>query len=1062
MNLKKLNRKKSPIFTDKLLMMCVVILLMFVVITYQFYKIQIIEHDEYDQELQATVQKTVDIPAIRGLIYDRYGKPLAVNKAVYVLKVDPQVTLAKGQLDQILLNTANLLRANGDQYIDNMPISDKAPFVFTEDEDSVRRFITNYVPYNDNDHKQELYRLSATELINYLKGEDVFNISPNYSDEEVRKIIAMRLEIRQSTYARYKQVTIAEDISMETLATIEEHQDEFASVVAEVESQRFYPYGKAFGNILGYTRTITESQYESLKEQGYEQDDIVGQVGIESTQEAELRGEKGSKQILVDTVGSTVYTVSTEEATAGNDIYLSMDAEMQVEIYNALERCLSEAIVERLKGTNSKAVPLTGHEVLVSMAKNNQIDIKAMSGADVGTMQAQLYEKILTSYQAELTRLEEEEKHLTDEEKTDLTIKQHFADMLDSKPSVITDRELVLTMCEQKTLKVSEDQLAAIKAGNYSVDGLLINLLENGQLKPDQMDVTPSSGSAVVVDPNTGQTLALVSYPSYDNNEFIQNFNSYYRKLHDGVDMRNIEINRALKTAKAPGSTFKMISAIAGLEEGVVTKDTLINDTGIYTNAGTPGPHCWVYDNTGHGHGAINVKTAIEVSCNYFFYDVAYRLGLKYGNPYGGISKLTEYVEMMGLGDKTGIELEEVSPNISSPTNLVNNQALRALNRVRQLKDENKQNLYEELVTYFDKGFYSLGDSHATKLEDKIDYLSAPYIRTAINTDLGISLSESFDSIYDKVLGDFSEEMADGTSEVAGQIAERVMAGDNNLTLKYRTKVALEDYLQTLIQPGTKKSIQKMLSKMPDGLVKNAFLEGYKETLTKYQGQEGMAEVCSELQNRITAIEKGSFDYNAVMTEKVINRIIMVYLDDFFKDVDMEWKIGTNVRTAIGQGDNAFTPVQVARYIAALTNGKTVYNLTAISGIKDNKETGAYIQNLPEVYSTLDIKEQHLQLIREGMLNVADGTQGTARNYFEECEVQVAAKTGTAQDNAGEISWFVGFAPYEKPEIALVTSMYGTDGVGSYNTKLARDAVEIAMKVNKSSDKVTLGSQFVP
>ena len=246
-----------------------------------------------------------------------------------------------------------------------------------------------------------------------------------------------------------------------------------------------------------------------------------------------------------------------------------------------------------------------------------------------------------------LEALEATEKNLPDEEKTNLTIKQHFANMLDSETILITDRELLLALGEQQTLKLDEEQMTRIRNGNVgSVESLLIEELESGELKPDQTAIMPFSGSAVVVDVNTGEVLSLVGYPSYDSNEFTQNFNSIYRKLHDGVDERNIEINRALKTAKAPGSTFKMIVAAAGLEEEVVTPETTIYDTGVYPNAGEPAPKCWIFTNSGHGHGSINVQGALEVSCNYYFYDIAYRLGLKYGAPYGGIDALSKYVEI--------------------------------------------------------------------------------------------------------------------------------------------------------------------------------------------------------------------------------------------------------------------------------------------------------------------------------------------------------------------------------------------------------------------------------
>ena len=130
----------------------------------------------------------------------------------------------------------------------------------------------------------------------------------------------------------------------------------------------------------------------------------------------------------------------------------------------------------------------------------------------------------------------------------------------------------------------------------------------------------------VVSEVGCGQVLALVTYPSYDNNQLVNTFNnSYYNQLLE--DTNTPLVNRPLKQKKAPGSTFKMISAIAGLETGTITPSTVIADKGIFKDAGTPYARCWIYSNNGGTHGAVNVSHALEVSCNYFFYELGYRMG---------------------------------------------------------------------------------------------------------------------------------------------------------------------------------------------------------------------------------------------------------------------------------------------------------------------------------------------------------------------------------------------------------------------------------------------------
>lgn len=131
----------------------------------------------------------------------------------------------------------------------------------------------------------------------------------------------------------------------------------------------------------------------------------------------------------------------------------------------------------------------------------------------------------------------------------------------------------------------------------------------------------PCSGSVVITDSKTGKVKALVSYPGYDSNRLSNGTDSgYYRQLANSASTPLY--NQALKHKTAPGSTFKPVSALAGLNEKVITTSTVINCTGLYDKI-TPPAKCWKYPDR---HGARTVSTAIEASCNYFFYEVGYRL----------------------------------------------------------------------------------------------------------------------------------------------------------------------------------------------------------------------------------------------------------------------------------------------------------------------------------------------------------------------------------------------------------------------------------------------------
>ncbi len=164
------------------------------------------------------------------------------------------------------------------------------------------------------------------------------------------------------------------------------------------------------------------------------------------------------------------------------------------------------------------------------------------------------------------------------------------------------------------------------------------------------------AGSVVVIDVNSGDILAMASYPDYEIETFTENYNDLLENPSKPL------FNRSLTGAYSPASTFKILVGTAALEEKIITPSETIVDTGKYTYFGDYQPACWIYNQTGGTHGALNVSEAVRDSCNVFFYDVGRRLG---------IDKINEYAKRFGLGQKSGIELsdEEETGVVASPEN---------------------------------------------------------------------------------------------------------------------------------------------------------------------------------------------------------------------------------------------------------------------------------------------------------------------------------------------------------------------------------------------------------
>lgn len=151
-----------------------------------------------------------------------------------------------------------------------------------------------------------------------------------------------------------------------------------------------------------------------------------------------------------------------------------------------------------------------------------------------------------------------------------------------------------------------------------------------------------NAGSVVALNPNTGAIYAMASYPSYDLTRYSADFSDLIN------NSANPLLNRAIGGTYSPGSTFKPATALAGLENGVITVDEIIYDKGVYTYYDDYQPKCWIYDSYGTTHGACDVAKALQTSCNYFFFEVGRRLG---------IDKLDDVCSRLGLGEKTGVEI---------------------------------------------------------------------------------------------------------------------------------------------------------------------------------------------------------------------------------------------------------------------------------------------------------------------------------------------------------------------------------------------------------------------
>ncbi len=738
---------KSRIFV----LLCGTVALFFILVL-RLFSLQIIHGEEYDASITASVSKSVNVPAPRGNIYDRYGRPLATNTVAYSVQIDDSITLdLSSYKDSLLLELANGLWEKGTTPQDTLPISPETPYSFvfegtereqekaekawkeslgfpedmknaTAGECLVYLFEKYHVPevytsaqkrayvsyslslsdksimaltlalklvengetlsdelplsreypyalqFNENQTREEAWKegmgmqgeelkYDSLETLEYLR--DYFGLPEGLPTDIVRNTVGIRYSLYLQRYQQYKSVTVATNISDKTLAYVEENQDIFPNVLVDTVSLREYPQGEYFSHILGYIRQMTEADYVLYKddkdEMGnaiYSQTDIVGQTGIEKLYERQLNGTDGKVSIEVDNQGRRMSVIDATDPTPGRDIFLTLDSQLQKVAYDALESELRKAVISNLTYSSKNSVSIT--DMFIAMIKANHISasklMKAMDG-----VQKQVYERFLTKTP----------DFNKDDEDAVAQVQTYLQESV-TKGS-LPSREALMLAIEQGTMTATEEEKAALQNGQIAPLTMVLNKLNSGEFSPADTALDPCTGSVFVTRVGTGEVLASVSYPSYDNNELVNTFNnSYYNDLLQ--DGNTPLVNRPLKQKKAPGSTFKMVTALAGLETGAISTSTYIRDGGIFKDAGTPYARCWLYSNNGGTHGMVDITTALEVSCNYFFYEVAFRLGnAKNSATEQGITTLNEYMADFGLNSLTGLELDEYAPTMASP-----------------------------------------------------------------------------------------------------------------------------------------------------------------------------------------------------------------------------------------------------------------------------------------------------------------------------------------------------------------------------------------------------------
>ncbi len=787
----------EEIFHSRLFVIGIVFALLPILLIQRLFTLQIVNGAEYMDSFELRIERERLLPGIRGTIYDRNGVPLAYNELAYNVTIEDNGTYETDQEKNHTLNGAiydliNIIEEHGGS-IDNsfsIYLDGNGEYQFSVADTQLMRFRADiYGHAKIEDLKPTEGTASAEDIIDYLCSDsryglyNMYNGSPYeddlegakancaYTDEEKLKIVTVRYAMDQNRYQRYLPTTVATDVSDETVAVIMENLDSLQGVDISQDTVRVYDDSKYFSLILGYTGKGSAEEIEALQEENeeYTTSDIIGKSGIEQYMETTLRGHNGSETMFVNNMGKVLEITDRTEPTAGSNVYLSIDADLQKAAYDILEQKIAGILISKLENTkeynpseNSTAsdIKIPIYDVYYALINNNILQISDFQDENATDLEKSVYQKFLsrqeqvlsavrallsdsqaaaykdsTSEQKEymsyivnelLTAngvidsgrvdtsdetyvawrreetiniyaylnytvsmnwvdtskfLDEDTQYLDAGEVYEALV-QYIVDELSTdvgfdkliykymiQDDLLTGREICLLLFDQRILNYDDEAVSQLESGQLTAYDFLKEKIRTLEITPAQLALDPCSGSVVIVDPRSGELLALVSYPGYDNNRLANTVDAeYFAQLTQ--DLSSPFYNHATQERTAPGSTFKPVSAAAGLEEGVITPEETIETRGIFEEI-TPSPRCWIYTSSHGTHGTINVTEAIRHSCNYFFYEVGYRLGRlnQLSSSYNsdlGLNRLRKYAEMFGLTETTGLEIPESSPQFSS------------------------------------------------------------------------------------------------------------------------------------------------------------------------------------------------------------------------------------------------------------------------------------------------------------------------------------------------------------------------------------------------------------
>jgi len=926
--LEYLGYRLKQMVTSRLFPLGLIFTAMFAVLLMHLFQLQIIEGEAAQEAyIEQKTLRTISLPSTRGNIYDRNGELLAYNELVYAVTLTDTGAYSNGYKKNLMILTLlDILERNGETVVQDIPIffDSNGQLQYRVEGTARLRFLRDMYGKKSIEEMQADKdcdeNLSAQGVYDYLyerygigKTSSKGTVTYEIDRKTALQLMNVRYLLASNAYQRYRSVVVVSGVKAETMTEILEHSDSMQGVDIEENYKRVYTDSVYFAHILGYTGKASSDQLTTLNaeypegEERYELGDVVGQSGIEASMESELQGTKGSRTMYLDSLGRVLEVVEEVKPVTGNDVYLTIDHDLQVGLYYIMEQHLAGILSEKLLNDRfTVSTKMKASERMVSiydayfqLVNNNILSMNSFASEEAGAAEKRIYAQFLSGM--------------------DQAIADLRGELLSGNPTPYKDLSPEVEENQDNYMKIYMSYIYVI-------------LMDQGYLIEGSVD----QNDATYIAYKTDETISLSEFLRYalsknwvdlsklDLNEKYTSADETYQVLVDKTCelLRESSVfgkkvyQKQIKEGAIPGNDL----CLALFEQGVLASD----EAAVASLSG---------GNTTVAYEFLKDKVeSLEITPAQLALD-----------PSSGAITITDV--------KTGGVIASVSYP-SYDNNLLSGSVDAAY--YYQLNNDLSHPLYNSATQAQTApgSVFKLVTTAAALEQGKItpvDLIKTEGIFTQQGLNLACAIYSSSGSTHGTI--NIIGAIRDSCNYFFSELGYRLSQDENG------------DYRE------------------PRGV----------DIIKNYAEQLGLgSESGIELRESPPQISDTA-----------------------------------PIPSAIGQGTNLFSNVQLARYLATLANGGTVYKLTLLDKLTDS-EGNVLEEYSPQIVGTTTFSSSTWEVIQEGMRRVT--TENTSTRNKLSGNVQIAGKTGTAEENKLRPNHanFIGYAPYDNPEIGVtVTIPYG-------------------------------------